>query len=64
MAKKDTLIAAEGRTVHQADGALWPKEGLEDPGTLFTRRRKTDGDLIVKPRTASAKPNSGSEGDK
>lgn len=64
MAKKDTLIAAEGRTVHQADGAPWPKEGLEDPGTLFTRRRLADGDLIVKPKAASKKTGEGSEGDK
>lgn len=64
MAKKDILIAATGRTVHQADGTPWPEDGLEDPGTLFTRRRKADGDLIVKPRSASSKPGSGSEGDK
>lgn len=68
MAKKDTLIAAEGRTVRQGDGTPWPKDGLEDPGTLFTRRRLADGDLIVKPRTASKKTPEGSapasEGDK
>lgn len=64
MAKKDTLIAAEGRTVHLEDGSLWPKEGLEDPGTLFTRRRLADGDLIVKPRATSKKTPEGSEGDK
>lgn len=64
MAKKDTLIAAEGRTVKQADGAPWPEDGLEDPGTLFTRRRLADGDLIVKPRAASRKTSEGSEGDK
>lgn len=64
MAKKDTLIAAEGRIVKQADGAPWPEDGLEDPGTLFTRRRLADGDLIVKPRATSKRPPEGSEGDK
>lgn len=68
MAKRDTLIAAQGCTVHQADGTPWPKEGLEDPGTLFTRRRLADGDLIVKPRATSKKTPEGSapasEGDK
>jgi hypothetical protein len=64
MAKKDILIAAEGRTVHQADGALWPKDGLEDPGTLFTRRRLKDGDLIAKSTAAAKKASAGSEGDK
>ncbi|MDR6102794.1 hypothetical protein QE369_002991 [Agrobacterium larrymoorei] len=54
------LIAAEGRTVHQPDGTLWPAEGMEDPDTHFTRRRIDDGDLIVKPREAAKK----SEGDK
>lgn len=49
------LIAAEGRTVFQPDGAPWPADGLPDPDTRFTRRRLADGDLIVKPaRTARA----------
>lgn len=45
------LIAAEGRSVPQEDGQPWPKEGLEDPGTLYTRRRFADGDLVVAPKT-------------
>lgn len=43
------LIPAQDRTVFLPDGTLWPSEGLEDPGTLFTRRRLADGDLIEKP---------------
>ncbi|MBB3947217.1 hypothetical protein GGQ73_003183 [Rhizobium skierniewicense] len=50
-----TLVAAEGRTVHQPDGSLWPAEGMEDPQTHFTRRRIADGDLIVKPREVAKK---------
>lgn len=42
------LIPGQDRTVHLPDGTLWPSQGLEDPGTLFTRRRLRDGDLIVK----------------
>lgn len=47
MATQKVLIAAEGRTVHQPDGSEWPKDGLPDPNTHFTRRRIADGDLIV-----------------
>lgn len=47
-----TLIAAEGRTVLTDDGKPWPAEGLPDPGTLFTRRRLADGDLVEMPETA------------
>lgn len=46
MATQKVLIAAEGRTVHLPDGSVWPKEGLPDPKTHFTRRRIADGDLI------------------
>lgn len=49
------LVAAEGRTVHQPDGTLWPVEGMDDPETHFTRRRIADGDLIVKPRETAKK---------
>lgn len=41
------LVQAEGRTVLQEDGSAWPAKGIEDPGTLFTRRRLKDGDLVV-----------------
>ncbi len=41
------LVQAEGRTVLQEHGSAWPTEGIEDPGTLFTRRRLKDGDLVV-----------------
>ena len=53
-----TLIEAPDRTVLQEDGQPWPKEGLPDPGTLYTRRRLRDGDLIVVPEPAApaAKP--------
>lgn len=44
-----TLIAGEGRTVLTEDGTPWPVEGLEDPDTLYSRRRLADGDLIEKP---------------
>jgi hypothetical protein len=44
------LIAGEGRTVLQEDGALWPKDGLPDPDTLYTRRRVADGDLVAAPK--------------
>lgn len=65
MAKKDNLlIAADGRTVRQPDGTPWPKDGLEDPGTLFTRRRLADGDLIIKPTAAARKAPAVSEGEK
>lgn len=40
------LKPAEGRTVHQPDGAPWPADGMEAPSTLFVRRRIADGDLI------------------
>jgi hypothetical protein len=40
------LIAAPGRLVHQEDGQPWPAKGLDDPNTLYTRRRLRDGDLI------------------
>ncbi|WP_168208139.1 DUF2635 domain-containing protein [Agrobacterium sp. T29] len=53
MATTKTLIAAEGRTVLLLDGTEWPKEGLPDPNTLFTRRRIADGDLIEKPADAA-----------
>lgn len=46
MATQKVLIAADGRTVHLPDGSEWPKEGLPDPDTHFTRRRIADGDLI------------------
>ena len=42
------LIAGEDRTVLQEDGQPWPIEGLPDPDTLFSRRRKADGDLVAK----------------
>ena len=42
------LVQGEGRTVLQEDGRPWPAEGIEDPDTLFTRRRLRDGDLVVK----------------
>lgn len=45
------LIAAEGRTVHQEDGRIWPEDGLPDPDTLFSRRRVADGDLVAAPKT-------------
>ena len=45
------LIVGEGRTVLQEDGRPWPTEGLPDPDTLFSRRRKADGDLVVAPET-------------
>ncbi|KQY45352.1 hypothetical protein ASD46_09545 [Rhizobium sp. Root491] len=60
MATQKILIAAEGRTVHLPDGSEWPKEGLHDPDTHFTRRRIADSDLIEKPREPAKKP----EGDK
>ncbi|HAU75227.1 MAG TPA: hypothetical protein DCW88_06745 [Agrobacterium sp.] len=47
MATQKVLIAADGRTVHLPDGSEWPKEGLPDPDTHFTRRRIADGDLLV-----------------
>mgnify|MGYP001040071885 CR=1 FL=1 len=46
------LIAAEGRTVFAEDKTPWPAEGLPDPGTLFTRRRLADGDLVELPHAA------------
>lgn len=46
MATQKVLIAADGRTVHLPDGSEWPKEGLPDPDTHFTRRRIADGDLV------------------
>ncbi|MCZ7893320.1 DUF2635 domain-containing protein [Agrobacterium salinitolerans] len=65
MATTKTLIAAEGRTVHLPDGTEWPKEGLPDPNTHFTRRRIADGDLIEKPaRTAKSDEAKKPEGDK
>lgn len=47
---KTTLIAGEGRTVLQEDGQPWPQDGMEDPGTLYTRRRVADGDLVAAPK--------------
>ncbi len=65
MATQKVLIAAEGRTVHLPDGSEWPKEGLPDPDTHFTRRRIADGDLIEKPaRSAKSEEAKKPEGDK
>jgi len=44
------LIQAEGRTVPQEDGTPWPIDGMEDPETLYSRRRIADGDLIAAPK--------------
>jgi hypothetical protein len=49
------LIAAPGRLVHQEDGQPWPAKGLDDPNTLYTRRRLRDGDLIEATSKAPAK---------
>ncbi|QRF50005.1 DUF2635 domain-containing protein [Rhizobium rosettiformans] len=46
MAKKDYLAPAKDRLVPQEDGTPWPTEGMEDPDTLYTRRRVADGDLV------------------
>lgn len=54
-----TLVAAEGRTVLTEDGALWPAEGMDDPETLFTRRRLADGDLVIKPAAKSSEEGKG-----
>lgn len=43
------MIAAEGRTVLQEDGQLWPSEGKVPEDTHYNRRRIADGDLVKKP---------------
>jgi hypothetical protein len=43
------LAPGEGRLVPQEDGKPWPTEGMEDPDTLYTRRRVADGDLVKVP---------------
>lgn len=55
------LIAAPGRTVLQEDGRSWPAEGMEDPNTLFTRRRIADLDLVDAPDDVPADVTIGEE---
>ena len=61
MTKVQILIQGEGRTVLQEDGTSWPADGLEDPQTLFTRRRIADGDLIQAPDAPAAMATTGSK---
>ncbi|MFN3362725.1 MAG: DUF2635 domain-containing protein [Allorhizobium sp.] len=56
MAKKDYLAPAKHRRVPQEDGTPWPTEGMEDPDTLYTRRRVADGDLVKVSGPAPKKP--------
>lgn len=57
MAKK-YLAPVKDRLVPQEDGMPWPAEGMEDPDTLYSRRRLADGDLVPVPAPKK------SEGDK
>lgn len=43
------LAPVKGRLVPQEDGTPWPTAGMEDPETLYTRRRVADGDLVKVP---------------
>lgn len=46
------LKPAEGRSVYQMDGSLWPEGGMDTETSLFVRRRLKDGDLILAQRPA------------
>jgi hypothetical protein len=54
---------AEGCTVDQEDGTLWPAEGMDAPNTLFNRRRIACGDLIETDRPAEPPPEEPEESD-